>query len=518
MNKEDTNIDNELKEKFGHHNFGSPPDDFLADINRRLDEDEESDRFVWWLLDGTLILCFLSLLLYSQINQNTIHVAQQITKQNSSETPDDIGKSIYENDNSLIVNDSVSDNTQQELSKKLIPENEMGTEEYKNNSKGKPIQKRIHKNRGKKQLNIKQEDKLETKEQSKDHEKSVIDAFLKDKSKKTKNKSIGVENKPHESSNREKEKRQKDERKQDEMFEQLPHLKFDVYATEYDLVNQRIKDNNFTYKNDFASEQEASLKNEPFLSTKTIDNNSLVVYKSNFYEIQGFGGLSFGWPRTFKSFSDDYSNLLKADLDNDEVSPNFGINFNFVRKRIVLGTGVEYFHFDEEIEHVEVQINTTDTVILTGYEWVYTYDSLGVPIDSNYVSVYDTTKNVNKTDKSFEIEQRYSWIAIPIQIGYRFFIGQNWSITPSVGGNIALGFRRKTYQYPSHDYNQLEEYQSVKWMLSLQGTVEVRRKIKNWHLFFKTGYYFGLTPYIKSNLLQRKYSHVNGVIGIGYSF
>lgn len=518
MNKEDSHIDDDLETKFEQHDFGTPPESFLVDINKRLDKKALINPFQWWILELVLLLTFGSLLFYGQYNQNSVRTSKNADEVNllqQTEAMDTIlptppktfNKQLEERGNAKASNELKEPRNTTQSQK------HEGVNMMKGKSTSQPKHDRTQPNINESaEVSIKEEKQFKSESHQKDPKKTST--LL------TNKKQINTVNKVDNENDIPSEEIKSFDTKSvttEKWADNQGLNKFDVYATEFDIVDHHLKNKPFQNVSYFSVVQNTVPTIKPTApkdssAIKTSDKN-----KGFHFEIQAFGGISYGFPRITKSFSDSYSEQLKNGTENDDLGPHFGINLNVVRKNIVLGTGVHYFQFEEEIDYTKIQTSITDTILVIPF-WDYTYDTLGNIIDSVYNETYDSTQVTTHTEKKMEIEQQYSWISIPLQIGYQFNLGRNWAITPRIGGNIAFGILRKTYHYPSSDFQQTDDYQSVRWMLSLQGDIEIRRKIKNWHVFLRGGYHFGLTPYIKVDNLQRKYTQVTGVLGIGYSF
>lgn len=507
MNKENSHIDNGLKEKFEQHDFGVPPESFLVDINKRLDKKAWIDPFVWWILEFGLLLCFGTLLFYGRYPQEIIHTTQYTPENNRLERTEITEDYLPQKDNDYSLSKTAQGTTINKSNEVQIAMNNGASKKDAGMSKtstqtGEPSNDRTNTSKNKAAISF-------NTSASDDRAGGAENAS------KGQNIPVQKKNKSQNSPKNETKSSKSEKPKANDDVDNKKSNKFDIYATDYAVVDDQIKSNP-VQDSSFAKN---SVPKEAVIEAKdSVKKKPLKEEVASHFEIQGFVGASYGFPRNTKSFSDSYSEQLKNGTENDELSPHFGININFVRKNIVIGTGIQYFQFIEEIENTNIKTITTDSIFISGYNTVSYFDSITQQLDTMQVPYYDSTQITKTTKNKIEVEQRYSWVSIPIQIGYRFQLGNKWAITPSVGGNIAFGILRKTYQYPSDDFKQMDDYQSVKWMLSLQGNLEVRRKINNWHVFIRGGYHFGLTPYINSNSFQRKYSQVTGTFGVGYSF
>lgn len=153
--------------------------------------------------------------------------------------------------------------------------------------------------------------------------------------------------------------------------------------------------------------------------------------------------MEIGYNISWKSLSSDpgFDNYKKYREDNEKPTSNlaYGIRFNYQYKNWILSTGVDYTTIGEELNY---NINSTIIDPDAGY---YNTDTIWAIMSNDefilkrIIIGYDRTWVDEYKDVNYMIDDvnRYSYIEIPISVGYKFNI-QKFSIIPSSG--VSLGF------------------------------------------------------------------------------
>lgn len=518
MSKEDKHIDNLFKEKLDGRSFDGPPADFLADLNQRLDEKEKSSlAFIWiFFLNTIIIALFLANAFFDfsveQHSENISSDKKKSVKTESLEQDKNDGDNNIQSKNELINNNA---------------ENKYDSSGNENNSKSKsdqdnnipslnedPQTSKSPNN----QIPREQDGNLSTKEN--DVEKETNDSGQNQPTKKLSAKSTNdsktekEETKRNQNSTSENEKENSVKEINNELDKELIASNYQsIYAADYENVDEVFKSKRIPTVIKVKSSVDSSLTQT---EEKEVEENTPQTNRDPLkLELQLFGGAS-KWG--FNTFSTNEGFKDKLDLNSKSLwTPTFGLNVNSYYKDITFGTGVSFLSIKEENIFESFDVSTYDSTYLAGYNENVTYDSLGNPIDTTYTPYYDST---TVTDTSFTnsiIQNQYSWIQIPINIGYRFQLNK-WAIIPRLGMNIGIGINNSDVRYPDENYDQIVAGPPVKWNLSLQPSLEIRRDFGNWHAYTRLDYRRNITPTVEYDWFDRRYQGGMVRLGVGYTF
>lgn len=203
-------------------------------------------------------------------------------------------------------------------------------------------------------------------------------------------------------------------------------------------------------------------------------------------------------------------------------SPTFGINGNISYKRITFGLGLSYLQTGEKYSSKISQINFTEmpyTFMDTTVEVITYYQPYGTVIgDTSIISIDSVTQIEIVSDTSTtvrEIKNRYSWVSIPINFGYRFSFGK-YELTPRVGAQFNFGITKNNGEYPSANFEATSNFDAKRFNVSYLISLEIKRKFNNWSIFARPYFKSMIDPVIKESILERKYSSWGLQIGIGF--
>lgn len=231
-------------------------------------------------------------------------------------------------------------------------------------------------------------------------------------------------------------------------------------------------------------------------------------------EIQIFGGLGANF---VKDFSDSAAYAEKLQENQSSIlAPSFGVNGNLSYKKLTFGTGLSYSQTGEK-----------NTLEITKYYWkdstvsehiidtILVLDSLGNWIEE----IHDTTlyHDIQYQDSKKErtsFKNTYSWISIPLYFGYRFDVG-NYEFIPRIGAQFNFGISGNRGKFPTKNFNDILEYQAVKFNVSYLIQLEIRRNFNNWHIFINPYFKSMINPAISGDLIQRRYSSWGIQFGVG---
>ena len=217
-------------------------------------------------------------------------------------------------------------------------------------------------------------------------------------------------------------------------------------------------------------------------------------------EIQLYGGIGTNLFQD-KSNHSEYLSVLKP-YESRIILPTIGINSLFSYKKIVFGTGIGY---NENGEHYTMNVKTLiikdSTETFVSNDTVYTY----------------TFQYSDTVLKLSSFQNRYSQLSIPLYAGYRFHTGK-FEIIPKLGIQFDIGIGSKYGNYPKDTSAYVTEFKSNRFSVSYLIQLELRRNIKNWHVFMTPYFRSSIIPNISEAILRRNYSSYGIQVGIGYRF
>lgn len=266
------------------------------------------------------------------------------------------------------------------------------------------------------------------------------------------------------------------------------------------------------------------------LSSGTNDKPKKEV-KSWEKEVQLYLGVGKNW------VNEDEMNYMKDNnfLTNQRfmMTPTFGANLNLYKNNYSYSLGVSFNQISEKFTAPVTEKYQKDTVVYE-YEtvidtvWVFndTTQTWGYYLDQ-YFDTIPQNSSITKTKTELQnFHNRYSWITIPVSFGYKFEFG-NYALIPRVGLQFNIGMRKAgRYPWPSDHESTFHDIQKgiiivkpVQFNVAYMLQVEFRRTFNNWHVF--------VNPYFKSMLsnaiyvdaiVVRKYSTVGVQAGVGLRF
>ena len=255
-------------------------------------------------------------------------------------------------------------------------------------------------------------------------------------------------------------------------------------------------------------------------SITTVEINSDDQKPRKFWiDVNAHAGADLIQPKLFGTTPEETDIFNSA--HNSKLVSNFGLTANFNFRNLFSGIGFSVYNFKDEIYHGEYDVNTTtyDTV-LTVFNDSIVYDSLNNPIDTVTYSTYDTT-TYDVTDSSwvnYDQFNRYSIFAIPISFGYTFTLN-HWKIRPML--NAIFEFRRKQSvgTYPIYNGSTvLEQLQAVKFGMSLSFATQFQRDFQDWYVYFRPAYRYRITNVAENGSYYIKHHAFQAHLGVGYTF
>ena len=325
----------------------------------------------------------------------------------------------------------------------------------------------------------------------------------------------------------------KDSSKSFSTEKQEPEEVIDDVVMENDAVSQSIKDdsdntitsktpsdsvsNESTVQDDIDSTLQSAqdiVKFEKLISTSESTNEK----KKSSHEIQLYSGIMNSSARV--SIGNNPEVFPMTDMESNLWSSSWGLLYRAQRKSFDIGLGISW---NKNGERVNYSTNTLsyiymDSLTLVGFEIdsIYNPNTQQVEIDS--IPVYDSlTVNTEVSDSVFYSGQnKYTWISIPLQFGYRI----KWnklSIIPRVGidFSFAVGSNRGTYA----EFNNqgLVQHATNRFIISNVLQMELRRNFDRMHLFVTPYFRSTIAPVITSDIQTRWYYSWGVNAGIGFT-
>lgn len=506
MKNNEENIDKLLRDRLSDRKFDGPPQDFLEDLNKRLDERDKAGFFGPWngILDILLIVLLLmypfidsSSDLASDEKQSTARHELQIKEGSASEilkkknSKENVGSSLIddlkrgnqstaskstENDSKIVNADSSSiDNSTQTTNRSKRTKDES-----------------FHKELTKNTINNEGSSKISGNDRTRGASGSSNTPLSTDLKKKM--------NQAARSSTR------KTEKEESSHPVSCRISNSSIYASQYPIVEPKIRDWNFP--------PILSLEIEiPDEETQNMETNNTT---SPFgWEIQLSSGLNF--PKLNNDQAITGSELTLAQQSGTSPSFTIGGRISMLWNNMTVTTGADLLSVKEENLFEFTEITSYDSTYVTSVDTTVVWDSTIQNWDTTYTYYYDSTTVTDTTVNVVPVNQQYTWLQIPLQVGYKFQLNK-WAIIPRVGMNVAIGIRQTDKTYPNETFDQLSSYSpSAKMLLNLNGSIEVRREFGNWHIFARGDYQTGMRPILTGGYFERRYSGFRMNVGVGLS-
>lgn len=209
----------------------------------------------------------------------------------------------------------------------------------------------------------------------------------------------------------------------------------------------------------------------------------------------------------WKAQSDSFTKLQS--YASPSFSYDIGAKWNLFYKDIQFSAGASYSRSTEKISFEKsYTIQTgTDSVFL-----YFVYDS--ITMDSTAIYQYNPVYGTITDSK--QLLNRYSWISVPLSVGYRFRF-QSWDVIPSIGARLNFGIASNTGNYP--DNSGLDHpIEAVRFNTDFSIQTEIRKNFNNYHVFVTPYYRGNLSPVIKDPNLRITHRYWGISFGAGISF
>ena len=487
-----------MRDRFSDRDFGNPPQDFMDDLNKRLDERERHGFFGPWngIMDVLLIILLFVFPLLPSSNADQNRNIAELEKQSSTFTPTESSDEKEDSSNGSIVsgqnNQSNLENQVNENSSKGEGKRNTVREKttLKSNLASKSLKSTTTKTDGFKKNSEFQGTVNENKDSSK---QSGTKSIYKTSSKKENGGSSNNIDAP----------KKADEEGTDENLNYIYGANSMVLATQHTIIESKIRNWNFP----------------PILSSSNsnvhaVSNNPEIVPYSPFsWELQLSSGLNF--PTLVNSGSTNGNSILLNQQSGNAPSYTIGGRVTLWYNKLSFTSGADLLSIKEENLFELEQVTSYDSTYITNVDTMVVFDSTNQSWDTTYTYDYDSTTVTDTTISTVPVSQQYSWIQIPLQVGYKFQFNK-WAIIPRAGVNLAFGIRQQNKAYPNAAFDGLQTYTpTAKVLMNLSGSLEVRREINNWHIFARGDYQSGMRPILTGDYFDRRYNGFRINFGIG---
>ena len=503
MKNSEENIDKMMRDRNTGRDFGNPPQDFLNDLNERLDKRDRGSFFGPWngFLDVILILVILLLPLFDTStlsnanlqNKSVAELQEQVSEEMSNDITEENGqgnlstiekerekkairvKNNSENNSGETLNVLNTSSTSQRLVQRNINSDEPSNSRKNNNSVAPDSSVNDEKTEETRTTNIASEQVSASANNSGESNS----AELKD------SKGLRTNETP------------------ENKIEQYQDERSLVYANQYPIIESKIR--NWDFPPIVSS-------NSNFIDEKSTKNIQEAVSPIS-WETQLFAGLNF--PTLNSSTGQSASTALLNQQSGFTASFSIGARLTMWYNNLSVTSGADLLSVKEENMFELSEVETYDSTYVTNVDTTIFYDSVQQTLDTTYTYDYDSITVTDTTINIIPVSQQYSWVQIPLQVGYKFQFNK-WAIIPRAGLNLAIGIRQQNKSYPNELFDQLQTYTpAAKVLMNLSGSLEVRRDFNNWHIFARGDYQTGMRPILTGGYFERRYSGFRMNVGIG---
>lgn len=233
------------------------------------------------------------------------------------------------------------------------------------------------------------------------------------------------------------------------------------------------------------------------------------------HEIQVFGSLTGSYSKLSLAGVPDEFSMTQME-DPLQVSLQFGAGYNFNFNNYSLGTGLLYQKTGEAVNYETNSIDVQDSVYVSGFYLDTIFNPNTQTWDTVEMVIYDTIGVDVIVGQSFIGKNRFNWISIPLNFGYRMNLG-NFTFIPRVGAGFDFGIGKNNGIYAELIDQGLIEHQANRFVLSYSLQFEIRRNFERFHIFVNPYFKSNITPVISSQVQTRKYNSWGLNAGIGIS-
>lgn len=498
MKNNEENIDKIVRDLLKSKDFGNPPKDFLDDLNKRLDEREPHGFFGPW--NGVLDIILIILLFVHPLIQSGTVIQNRNLSQIKTEQPDTVSTLLLENKAKPVNKSSATTVIVPEENENINKQEQLSDQDLSSS-----IQNEERSNHSKPSTS-KETSRIADNEMSKNtvsnkKTRNVINSNKNDTSLDIPKTHVNKKGSPSEIKIP---TAQEKNEKKDQPYRVNNRENALVYATQYPIVESKIRNWNFP--------PVASAVNS--LSSLALKNDNEIIVSPINWELQLSAGLNF--PTLNNSNNpNNGSTLLLSQQSGFGPSFTLGGRISMWYNNIAITSGLDFLSIKEENLFELNEVQSYDSTYVTNVDTTVIFDSVNQTWDTTYTFDYDSTTVTDTILSTIPVSQQYSWIQIPLEVGYKFQFNK-WAIIPRAGINLAIGIRQQNKAYPNESFDLLQTYSpSVKVLMNLTGSIEVRRDFNNWHAFVRGNYQAGMRPILTGNYFERRYNGFQLNMGIG---
>lgn len=257
-----------------------------------------------------------------------------------------------------------------------------------------------------------------------------------------------------------------------------------------------------------------TVKVEKLISTSESSNEK----KKTSHEIQLYSGIMNSSTRV--SVGNNPGVFPMTDMESNLWSSSWGLMYRAQLKSYDIGVGLNWIQNGEKVNYSTNVLSYMymDSVTLVGFEIDSIYDQNTQQVIIDSIPIYDSlTVNTEVNDSVFYTgENKYTWVSIPLQFGYRIKWNK-FSIIPRVGIDFSFAIGSNTGAYAELNNQGLVERASNRFIISNVLQMEVRRNFNRMHVFVTPYFRSTISPVIASDIQTRWYYSWGINAGIGFT-
>lgn len=253
--------------------------------------------------------------------------------------------------------------------------------------------------------------------------------------------------------------------------------------------------------------EESSIDDQALVTSKMSNSKRLNVL------LQVGGGFSLSNPVIRSTGSlEPNSELLGKTLWSPAVELGLSMQYG----SLVAGINPIYTQVGERLSFELHSTQLVDSIYQNGSIWQEVWNEQTLQWDSLEVPNYDTTQINSSVKSTLTHRNAYSRIQIPVKFGYAFG-WRSWTLIPSAGVVFDIALNNGKGTYPNESGNDVMYLKPESMVLSYSLETELRRNFGPWHAFIRPRFSSMFSPLIETENSSRKYNQWSVMIGIGYS-
>jgi len=244
------------------------------------------------------------------------------------------------------------------------------------------------------------------------------------------------------------------------------------------------------------------------------ETNSPKSTKTKRLTVSLFGGPSLINKKISDSLFNNYSSIRKAEESNI-LTMSFGARVNYYfNQKVNASIGLNTVTYGEEVNYTSLYtISSMDTSYLQ-YTYTPFQDSMG-QWDTLVTSILMDTTLFDSTSVTYSSSNRFSYLQIPIMVGYKFTFDK-LSVNVRLGGAYGILLKSKG-NYVNQDL-YVQPADMKKSVINLVASTVVSYKLKGFNVFIEPKYRFNTGSIINESFVKQKYNALGCNFGISFNF